>query len=182
MLKALALKLETAELNLETADLLRKKDMEKAESLRMKVEKAESLRKEDMEKAESLRKKVEKAESLRKEDAGRAELLRKKDAEKAESMRKKDTERMETLRKKDRAELEDKIKHLEQHSSEREDQWKQKYESTQRYIESLASDIDATTDFLAVGVCLFILFFSLPLMSFGFRTRLALIESSAATC
>ena len=139
--------------------------LSKLRDLELKLETAELLRKQDVEKAESLRKKdAEMAESLRKKDAEMAESLRRKDAEKAELLRKKDTERVEVLRKKDRAEvaeLENKITHLEHSAIEKEMEWKRTQESTQQYIESLASDIDATTDFLAIGVRLF----SFPFLS-----------------
>ena len=101
-----------------------------------------------------------KEESARlKEESARLEALRKKDRVDAEKRHEKQMERLEVLRKNDIEHLEIKIEHLKQLSNEREDQWKQKYESSQRYIECLASDIDATTDFLAVGVRLSLLFF-----------------------
>jgi len=49
-------------------------------------------------------------------------------------------------------ELEYKIMRLEQQVTDRVLEWKQKDEAMQRYIKSLAGDIEATTDFLAVGV------------------------------
>jgi hypothetical protein len=138
MLRALELKLETTELKLETAELLRKKETERLELTESKLETAELLRKKETE---------------------RLEVLRKKETERLEVLRKRETERLEALRQKDIKDLEIKIEHLKQNAIEREDQWKQKHESTQRYIECLASDIDATTDFLAVGVCLSLFFF-----------------------
>jgi hypothetical protein len=128
-----------------------------------------SLRREQEErKADNASHKEESArlEALRKKETERlelkletAELLRKKDTERLEALRKKETERLEALRQKDIKDLEIKIEHLKQNAIEREDQWKQKHKSTQLYIECLASDIDATTDFLAVGVRLSLLFF-----------------------
>lgn len=109
-------------------------------------------------KEESARLKEESARRL-KEESARLEALRKKDRVDAEKRHEKQMERLEVLRKNDIEHLEIKIEHLKQLSNEREDQWKQKYESSQRYIECLASDIDATTDFLAVGVRLSLLFF-----------------------
>jgi len=98
-----------------------------------------------------------------------ADAQRKRDAEKAEARRMKDLELANAQRKRDLAdareqsrkllanidELEYKIKRLEQRATDRELERKQKDEATQRYIESLAGDIEATTDFLAVGVSLY---------------------------
>ena len=124
------------------------------------------------------------------------EVQRKKDMEHAEAQRRKDVERAEVQRKKDQAdardqscklitnieELEYKIKRLEQRAVERDLERKQRDEATQRYIESLAGDIKATTDFLAVGVnsSLFSTIF-LPLTFLLSRTRLDSIESNAGT-
>jgi len=169
----------------------RKKDVEQAErkvkALQSRLDHTEAQRKKYMEQAETQREK----------DAEKVEVQRKKDAEKVEVQRKKDTERAEAQRKKDQAdareqsgklltnieELEYKIKRLEQQAVERDLERKQKDEVMQRYIESLAGDIEATTDFLAVGVNI-----SLPpplslLLTFLYsRTRLASIESNAETC
>jgi len=124
--------------------------------LESKIEAAETQRRKD----------AEKAQEQRKKDAEIAETQRRKDAEKAEEQRKKDVEKAEEQRKKDQADakeqtrklkmdimvLENKIGHLEKHASEYEFEQKQKDKATQQYIESLADDIEATTDFLAVGV------------------------------
>jgi hypothetical protein len=158
MLTALGLKLETTELKLETAELLRKKETERLELTESKLEMAELLRKKETERLELTESKLETAELLRKKDTEKLEVLR-KETERLEVLRKRETQRLEALRQKDIKDLEIKIEHLKQNAIEQEDQWKQKHESTQRYIECLASDIDATTDFLAVGVCLSLLFF-----------------------
>ena len=131
----------------------------KEEYARLKEESALRLKEESARlKEESARLKEESARRL-KEESARLEALRKKDRVDAEKRHEKQMERLEVLRKNDIEHLEIKIEHLKQLSNEREDQWKQKYESSQRYIECLASDIDATTDFLAVGVRLSLLFF-----------------------
>jgi len=121
---------------------------------------------------------LEEAEAQRKKDLEQAEAWRKMDAEKAEAQRRKDVEKAEAQRKKDQAdareqshkliinieELEYKIKRLEQQATDRELERKQKDEAMQRYIESLAGNIEATVDFLAVGVNLSLLSPSFPLM------------------
>jgi len=99
--------------------------------------------------------KLEEAESQRKKDAEKVEAQRKKDAEKFEAQRKNDqADAKEQIRKIELGikDLEYNIKRLEQCASERALERKQKDEATQRYIESLADDIEATTDFLALGV------------------------------
>ncbi|KAJ3492054.1 hypothetical protein NLJ89_g11282 [Agrocybe chaxingu] len=112
-----------------------------------------------------LQSRLEEAEAQRKKDAETAEAQRKKDAERAEAQRKKDAERAEAQRKRDQAdtknqirklemaiqELEHETKQLKQNANDRELEVKQKDEATLRYIESLADDIEATTDFLSVG-------------------------------
>ena len=120
--------------------------------LESKVEAVEARRKNDLEKAEA---RVEKAEVQRKNDLEKAEAQRKKDLEKAEAQRKNDLEKAEAQRKN----LEGKIERLERRARERDLEQKQADEATKRYIDSLAEDIEATTDFLAVGVCLLYLFF-----------------------
>jgi hypothetical protein len=195
MLKALQSRLDYTEAQ-------RKKDMEQAEAQRKKVKALQSRlddtevqRKKDAEQAEALRKKdAEQAEALRKKDAEQAEALRKKDAEKAEASRKKDAEMAGALRKKDQAdareqtrrlitnieELEYKTKRLEQQAIERDLERKQKDEATQRYVENLAGDIAATTDFLADGVIFLSSHrFSLLLIFLYSRTRPDSIESNA---
>jgi hypothetical protein len=156
-------------------DIRREQEERKADSASHKEESA---------RLEALRKKeTERLEALRKKDRVDAEKRAEEQMKRLEALRKKETERLEALRKNDIEDLKIEIERLKQHNIEREDHWKQKNESTQRYIECLASDIDATTDFLAVGVRLSLLFFPpLPLMSFGSRMRLDSIVSSAATC
>ena len=86
------------------------------------------------------------------------EAQRKKDIEAVEAQRKKDIEAVEAQANdrthKLKLDLEGKIERLELRANERELEQKQADEATKRYIESLAEDIEATTDFLAVGVCL----------------------------
>jgi hypothetical protein len=86
--------------------------------------------------------------------------------EAAEAQRKKDLERAETQRRslelkveaandrthKLKLDLEEEIERLELRANKRELEQKQADEATKRYIESLAEDIEATTDFLAVGI------------------------------
>ena len=125
-------------------------------ALQLRLEEAEAQRKKDAEEAEVRRKEdAQKFEAQRKEDAQKVEAQRKEDAEKAEAQRKKDqgdakeqTHKLTT----NIQELEYKIKRLEQQAAERDLERKQNDAATQRYIESLAGDIEATTDFLAVGV------------------------------
>jgi hypothetical protein len=147
----------------------------------MDAEKAEAQRKKDLEQADTQRKRdlkqaADKAEAQRKKDLEQADAQRKRDlkqaAEKADAQRKKDqADAREQSRKGGSTvevtnieELEYKIKRLEQQATDQDLERKQKDEATQRYIESLAGDIEATTDFLAVGVSLSTLLFPfLPL-------------------
>ena len=163
-------------------------------ALQTRLDDAEAQRRKDAEQAEAQRKKV-KALQSRLDDT---EAQRKIDAEKAEVQRKKDAEKAEVQRRKDQAdareqsrklitnieELEYKIKCLEQQAVERDLERKQKDEATQRYIESLAGDIEATTDFLAVGVTISLLStptFPLLLTFLYSRTRPDSIKSNAET-
>jgi hypothetical protein len=129
----------------------------------------EVQRKKDLEMAEThahklrldLEGKIELLERQRKKDIEKVETQRTKDIERVETQRKKDIERVETQRKKDQSDahklkldLEGKIELLERHANERNLEQKQTAETTKRYIEYLSADIEATTDFLAVGVCL----------------------------
>ena len=151
--------------------------------LELKVEATEAQRKKDIEKAETQRKKdIEKAETQRKKDLEKAEMQRKKDLEKAETQRKKNQSDADDRTHKLKLDLEGKIKCLELQANERELEKKQADEATKRYIESLAEDIEATTDLLAVGVCL-LSFHSLNLASHSFlpRTRRRWIESNVET-
>lgn len=140
--------------------------------MRLKIEEVEVQRKKDLDRAKE---DLEKAEAQRKKDLEKAEAQRKKDLEKVEEQRKKDLAKVETQRKKDwsdendcthklKLDLEGKIERLERQANERELEQKRADEATKRYIESLAEDIKATTDFLAVGVCPFF-FRSLNLIS-----------------
>ena len=132
-------------------------DMLKA--LQLRLDGAEAQRKKDLEQAEAQRKEgLEQAEAQRKRDMKQA-------AEKAEAQRKSDQANAREQSRKllvNINELEYKIKRLEQQAADRDLERKQKDEATQRYIESLAGDIEATTDFLAVGVSLSTLLFRLP--------------------
>ena len=128
----------------------------KALELKVEAVEAESAeRKKDLEKAEAQRKKdLDKAEAQRKKDLEKADSQRKKDLEKAEAQRKRDIEKVETQREKLKLDLEGKIERLERHANERDLEQKQADEATKRYIECIAENVDATNDFLAVGVCL----------------------------
>ena len=125
-------------------------------TLQLRLEEVEAQRKKDAAEAEVRRKEdAQKVEAQTKEDAEKVEAQRKKDAEKAEAQRKKDqgdakeqTHKLTT----NIQELEYKIKRLEQQAAKQDLERKQNDAATQRYIESLAGDIEATTDFLAVGV------------------------------
>ena len=104
--------------------------------LELKVEAAEAQRKKDLEKAEA---QMEKAEAQRKKDIEKVKMQREKDQSEAHKLK---------------LDLEGKIECLERRASERNLEQKQADEATKRYIESLAEDIEATTNFLAIGVCL----------------------------
>jgi hypothetical protein len=115
--------------------------------LELKVEANEAQRKKDIEAVEARRKKdLEKG----KKDIEAVVAQRKKDLEKG----KKDIEAVEAQVNKLKLDLVGKIEHLELRANERELEQKQADEATKQYIESLAEDIEATNDFLVVGVCL----------------------------
>ena len=139
------------ESKLDAVEAQRKKDLEKAEaqkrSLELKVEVVEAQ-------GRSLELKVEAIEAQRKKDLENAEAQRKKAIEKLETQREKDTLDVNDRTHKLKLDLEGKIECLERRASERDLEQKQVDEATKRYINSLAEDVEATTDFLAVGVCL----------------------------
>ena len=95
-----------------------------------------------------------------KKDLEKVEAQMKKDLENVEAQTKKDLEIAEAQTEKLKLDLEGRIERLERHLNERDLERKQANEATKRYIESLAEEVDATNDFLAVGACL------LPLYSF----------------
>lgn len=106
--------------------------------------------------------KIEEVEAQRKKDIEAVEAQRKKDQSDANDR----THKLKLDLLKLKLDLEGKIEHLELRANERELEQKQADEATKRYIESLAEDIEATTDFLAVGVCL-LSFRSLNLASYN---------------
>ena len=97
---------------------------------------------------------VEAVEAERKKDIEKVEAQMKKDLENVEAQRNKDLEIAEAQTEKLKLNLEGRIERLERHVNERDLEQKRADEATKRYIESLAEEIDATNDFLAVGVCL----------------------------
>jgi len=110
--------------------------------------KVEAQREKDLEKAEAQRKSLElKVEAV--------EAQREKDIEKVEMQREKDLSDANDRKHKLKLDLEGKIECLERRATERDLVQKQADEATKRYIESLAEDIEATTDFLAVCLLCF---------------------------
>ncbi|KAF8907883.1 hypothetical protein CPB84DRAFT_1843732 [Gymnopilus junonius] len=141
------------------ADLLEEQERREAKLREEQKDREAKLREEQKDREAKLQNKLmAKAAEQRKQDEEKAAVQRKKDAEKAEVQRKKDLsdakknadawERKLQLKIKD---LEDKVERLEQDATDQKLEAKQKHEATQRYIESLADDIDAATDFLAIG-------------------------------
>ena len=129
-------------------------------ALESRIETAESMRKQDAQKIESwMKQDAQKIESWMKQDAQKIESWIEQDAQKTESWIKQDAQKVELLRKdvereeeKVWAELESKIKQFEQNANDREDRWKERHKFTQQCLETLASDMDAINNFLAVGV------------------------------
>jgi hypothetical protein len=148
-------------------------------ALESKVEAVEAERKKDLEKAEAERKKDLKKAELKIEAV---EAERKKDLKKAELK----IEAVEAQRKKDLKKAELKIEAVEAQMEKLKldlEEQKQADEATKRYIESIAENVDATNDFLAVGVCLLSIH-SLNFIShihFYSRTRRRWIKSSVET-
>ena len=94
---------------------------------------------------------MEAVEAQRKKDQEKAEALRKKD----QAQRERDLSDANDRTHKLKMDLEGKIECLERRATERDLVQKQADEATKRYIESLAEDIEATTDFLAVCLLCF---------------------------
>ena len=113
-------------------------------ALELNVEAVEAERKKD----------IEKVEAQMKKDLEKDEAQMKKDLEKVEAQRKKDLEIAEAQTEKLKLDLEGKIERLKRPVNERDLEQKRANEATKRFIESLAEEVDATNDFLAVGVCL----------------------------
>ena len=97
---------------------------------------------------------VEAVEAERKKDIEKVEAQMKKDLENVEAQRKKDLKIAEAQTEKLKLDLEGRIERLERHVNERDLEQKRANEATKWFIESLAEEVDATNDFLAVGVCL----------------------------
>ena len=153
--------LRALESRIETAESMRKQDAQKIESwMKQDAQKIESWIEQDAQKIESwIEQDAQKIESWIEQDAQKIESWIKQDAQKTESWIKQDAQKVELLRKdvereeeKDWAELESKIKQFEQNANDREDRWKERHKFTQQCLETLASDMDAINNFLAVGV------------------------------
>ena len=95
--------------------------------------------------------KVEAVEAQKKKDQEKAEALRKKD----QARRERDLSGANDRTHKFKMDLEGKIECIERRATERDLVQKQADEATKRCIESLAEDIEATMDFLAICLLCF---------------------------